>query len=75
MNQEIRKVPPKWEHPRDKYGSYHPINNKNYDNVAREWIQNILLWQEGKHPDQSEVVIEINVFIHRIILYLNIGNF
>ena len=51
MGREIRRVPPNWEHPKDK-GKYVPLLDESYANARREWIDAFDLWREGKHPEQ-----------------------
>lgn len=35
---EIRKVPPNWEHPKDKHGKYIPLYGSSYKEASQEWI-------------------------------------
>ncbi len=52
MSRQIRRVPPNWEHPRNKDGKYKPMYDQVYCAVAQEWLNNCILWSRGKHPDQ-----------------------
>jgi len=37
MGREIRRVPPGWEHPRDRKGNYRPLYNRTYDEALADW--------------------------------------
>ena len=52
MGMEIRRVPPNWEHPRDKRGNFIPLIDDDYESVAREWMDNCIQWENGTHPDR-----------------------
>ena len=61
MGREIRRVPPDWEHPRYTkddaersalIGKYRSLHDEDFETASEEWLQNCLLWKEGKHPDQ-----------------------
>lgn len=68
MGREIRRVPPDWQHPTigDLYepgyeprgyedrSRLHPQYDKNYDDAAKEWLAEAILWSEGKHPGQAK---------------------
>lgn len=47
MGLEYRRVPPHWEHPRDRNGKFIPLSD-NYDNQclkdAEEWVGGYLEW-------------------------------
>jgi hypothetical protein len=53
MGREIRRVPTNWVHPKaeDRDG-YRPLFDRPYSKAISEWIENHLLWEAGKHPDQ-----------------------
>jgi len=64
MGREIRRVPANWKHPKYEnfykdmspndrvYGRYHPMYNEDYNEASQEWMKNLTLWQERKHPEQ-----------------------
>jgi hypothetical protein len=52
MGREIRRVIPNWEHPKRSNGSYQPMHNKIFKEVADEWVRKFQLWQKKQHPDQ-----------------------
>ncbi len=54
MGREVRRVPPGWEHPRDRNGKYIPMHDSNYDEKAKEWMAEYALFVEGKHPSQIQ---------------------
>ena len=70
MGREIRRVPPNWEHPRytsenrpagnrnpvQWMGQYIPMHDQAFAAAAREWQDQLLMWQEGKHPDYQDGV-------------------
>jgi hypothetical protein len=46
MGREIRRVPPNWEHPRDKQdGGYIPMLDIDYDTAAQRWIDELMQWE------------------------------
>ena len=63
MGREIRRVPPKWEHPRytadnaprnslrSMIGEYIPMFDQDYDSAATEWIAANESWNDGTHED------------------------
>lgn len=70
MGREIRRVPPRWEHPRytredaprdSLVGEYRPCFDKDYATASREWIEGFTAWQNGthKHFESSPTGIEI----------------
>lgn len=46
MGREIRRVPRDWEHPKDKDGHYIPMFDKEYDEAARKWMDELVAWEE-----------------------------
>ena len=71
MGREIRRVPPNWEHPRYTpenppirsarnpthwMGRYIPMVDQSFDDVAREWLMELMEWQTGSHLDYKEGV-------------------
>lgn len=52
MGREIRKVAKGWEHPKNARGHYQPVYNTYYGDAVKEWIEQHLLWLDGKHVDQ-----------------------
>ncbi len=54
MGREIRRVPSWWEHPRDERGEYIPLFDRSYYEAVRDYEYAVGLWQEGRHPAQSE---------------------
>lgn len=54
MGREIRRVPKGWEHPKRDNGSYHPMRDASYEEAANEWLNNCILFSQGKHPYQLE---------------------
>lgn len=57
MGIEIRRVPKDWERPKCNYecgckisdiARYHPLHDAEYNIAAKEWMNNLLLWREGK---------------------------
>ena len=60
MGREVRMVPPDWEHPkkdnvRDRRGgNYKPLFGRSYAKEAREWLDNVIAWENGTDPDAAE---------------------
>ena len=54
MGREIRRVPPNWEHPRDRRGNYQPLHDEEYETAAKKWVDAFLKWENGKDPDREE---------------------
>lgn len=55
MGYEVRRVPPNWEHPKDsETDEYLPLYDQDYESKLAEWRHNQGLWNQGKHPYQSE---------------------
>jgi len=52
MGREIRMVPKGWEHPKNDEGRFAPTYNEFFKDAAREWIEELLLWQGVEHPEQ-----------------------
>lgn len=61
MGREIRMVPAAWEHPKDKYGKFLPMFNRNYAEEAEAWVRQFhehelekkILLKNGKEPDYN----------------------
>lgn len=45
---EIRKVPPNWEHPKDKNGKYIPLYGISYKEAAQKWIDGFSSFKPDK---------------------------
>lgn len=54
MGREVRRVPPDWEHPRDRSGNYHPMFEKEYTVAAQEWLERLLAWERGEDPSRED---------------------
>ncbi len=63
MGREIRRVPANWEHPKTERANhlacrmeecFQPLYNEPYSKAIAEWVENHLLWEAGKHPDQLD---------------------
>jgi hypothetical protein len=65
MGREIRRVPPNWEHPKETKGQYErgqfvikevyiPLYDISFNESAKEWLDELALWLEGKHDSQLE---------------------
>ena len=54
MGREIRRVPPNWEHPRDRSGKYKPLYDEEYDTAAEEWFDAFLKWENGEDPNREK---------------------
>jgi hypothetical protein len=52
VGREIRRVPPGWNHPRGEWGKFLPLTDRDYVEVAEEWLRNCILWSKGEHPNQ-----------------------
>jgi len=50
MGREIRRVPPNWEHPKDKQGRFKPIFNSSFENAASQWKNDFISWEFGGRP-------------------------
>ena len=59
MSQEIRRVPPNWEHPVDDNGQYKPIMGSSYKQHLEWWQEEKTHWDAGDHyyqrraPDEA----------------------
>jgi len=65
MGRAIRKVPPRWEHPRytaeeeraygkhDVAGEYKPLFESDYDTIKAEWIAGLIAWESGERPSYA----------------------
>lgn len=56
MGREVRRVPPGWEHPKDKSDSsyYKPLHDESYAAASKRWVEEFDLWRVGKHPSQRD---------------------
>jgi len=54
MGREIRKVPKNWEHPRDENGHLKPMHDDDFDTVAKNWIEELIVWENGTHPQKKD---------------------
>ena len=50
MGREIRRVPKGWQHPKDDYGDYIPMYDRDYPTASAEWKKNFALWEAHAHP-------------------------
>jgi hypothetical protein len=58
MGREIRRVPKGWQHPKDeRTGRYIPLHDHDYESAAREWIADLMAWENGANvlPSGSDV--------------------
>ena len=62
MGREIRRVPPRWEHPRynrcnaihfTQVGEYKRLFDKPYRKALDEWLEGLAQWDRGEHPYQK----------------------
>lgn len=60
MGREIRRVPPNWIHPKNDYCRhrptcdpvcYKPLYGRYYQEVAREWLDGCIAWNNGTHEE------------------------
>lgn len=51
MGRKLRRVPEKWEHPKNENGRYQPMYDEYYGDALTNWIEQNRLWEEGAHPD------------------------
>jgi hypothetical protein len=65
MGREIRRVPPNWEHPRDKNGKYLPLHDQTFNDAMHKWQARAKEWFSGNeeqkksgYPATSEGFIE-----------------
>ena len=49
MGREIRRVPPNWEHPKDRYGKDIPLHDQSFDEAVKEWKEGYKAWEAGTH--------------------------
>lgn len=69
MGREIRRVPKGWQHPvntdcrhtgwggnqpHDGGPCYQPMYDKDYETAAKEWLENLLMWEHGIHPERAK---------------------
>lgn len=54
MGREVRRVPLDWQHPTDERGRYQPLYDNDYDTAAREWLDELMAWEVGTHPDRQK---------------------
>jgi hypothetical protein len=52
MGNEIRKVPPSWNHPKQSDGKYVPLFDQPYQEALDEWLENFELWKQDQHFSQ-----------------------
>lgn len=53
MGREIRKVPPRWQHPtREHHGrmSQQPMYDRRYEDAERDWLEACRKWHAGEDP-------------------------
>lgn len=48
MGRELRRVPPTWEHPKDREGHYQRLYDEAFDDAMRQWWQEALDWTTGE---------------------------
>lgn len=67
MGREIRRVPPRWEHPKRMYPNhqagrmeegYQPLYDQDFESAMQEWLEELSAWLHGgfakvkaEHPD------------------------
>jgi hypothetical protein len=56
MGIEIRRVPGKWEHPKNKDGHYIPLFEDNFDAESAEWEKDKNDWLAGIRPEGYDEV-------------------
>jgi hypothetical protein len=50
MGREIRRVPPNWEHPKDRSGrNFQPLFDRDFESAATDWYESLKNFQE-KYP-------------------------
>lgn len=56
MGREIRRVPPNWQHPKQDCRHYppcgtcyQPMHDRNFEEAAREWVKEMIAWENGTH--------------------------
>lgn len=54
MGREVRRVPADWQHPKTRNGSYQPLYDEEYAPAARRWLDQVIAWDNGTHPDVVE---------------------
>ena len=54
MGIEIRRVPPGWIHPEDDNGNYIPMYDEDYESAGLRWIDQLMAWERGEHPDREK---------------------
>ncbi len=42
MGREVRKVPPDWQHPKDKKGNYIPCYDQDYTSACKKWYEGVM---------------------------------
>lgn len=50
MGREIRKVPPNWDHPKDRYGNPQAMRDETFEDAAKEWKDGFAKWEAGERP-------------------------
>lgn len=51
MGREIRRVPPDWEHPRDRERNYKPLFDSTHAEALQEWQKGYSAWQDSPQAD------------------------
>ena len=51
MSRELRRVPPNWQHPKDKDGHYVPLLGGPFQEELAAWEDRDRNWEQGIHPD------------------------
>jgi hypothetical protein len=51
MGREVRRVPPWWEHPKNKRGGWIPMYDQDFMTARRNWQAHADAWASGRHPD------------------------
>lgn len=54
MGREIRRVPKGWQHPMDRSGVYRPLYDVDYDTAAKEWLENLMVWERDEEWKEAE---------------------
>jgi hypothetical protein len=60
MGRQVRRVPKDWIHPRNEHGNYIPMFDRSYREAAHEWIEDFMLWQDGKRRTFSGEIVDVS---------------
>lgn len=51
MGREIRRVPPNWNHPKNRYGNYQSMIDKTFEAACTEWEAGLAAWVLEDHEE------------------------